>query len=73
MAERGQSLVESNLVSVVALKDLAKRMLPPTSALRELILSEADFLPDEEMRIKVKVYSRLLYREMKGQSRVPSV
>ena len=52
-------------VSVVGLKNLARSSLPSSSALRELILSEPDYLPKEEVAIKVKMYSKLLYREMK--------
>jgi hypothetical protein len=54
------------VVSLVELKKLARTKLPSSSALRDLILSEPDFLPDDEVMIKVRMYSRLLYREMKG-------
>lgn len=65
MAESIQTAVEeSETVSIAALKDLARRMLPHTSMLRELILSEPDFLPREELTVKLKIYSRLLYREL---------
>jgi len=52
------------LVSIVDLKNLARTKLPSSSPLRDLILSEPDYLPAEEVRIKVKTYSRLLYREL---------
>ena len=52
------------LVSIVDLKNLARTKLPSSSALRDLILSESDYLPDDEVRIKVRMYSRLLYREL---------
>jgi hypothetical protein len=52
------------LVSIVDLKNLARTKLPSSSALRDLILSEPDYLPPEEVRIKVRMYSRLLYREL---------
>ena len=55
-------------VSVVDLKNLARSSLPSSSALRELILSEPDYLPKEEVALKVKMYSKLLYREMKAKS-----
>ena len=57
---------EQALVSMVDLKKLAGTKLPPSSALRDLILSEPDYLPEDEVMIKVRMYSRLLYREMKG-------
>ena len=49
---------------MVDLKKLAGTKLPPSSALRNLILSEPDYLPDEEVQIKVRMYSRLLYLEL---------
>jgi len=49
---------------MVELKKLARTMLPSSSALRDLILSEPDYLPSNEVAIKVRVYSRLLYREI---------
>jgi hypothetical protein len=55
---------EQALVSMVELKKLAGTNLPPSSALRDLILSEPDYLPDGEVMIKVRMYSRLLYREL---------
>ncbi len=55
-------------VSALELKRLARSMLPSSSALRGLILSEPDYLPKDEVAIKVKMYSRLLYREMKAMS-----
>lgn len=54
----------NDLVSIVDLKSLARTKLPSSSALRNLILSEPDYLPDEEVKIKVRVYSKLLYREL---------
>jgi hypothetical protein len=51
------------VVSIVELKTLARTKLPSSSALRDLILSEPDYLPDEEVTIKIRMYSRLLYRE----------
>jgi hypothetical protein len=55
-------------VSIVELKNLARSMLPSSSALRGLILSEPDYLPNEEVRIKVRMYSKLLYRELNTPS-----
>jgi hypothetical protein len=53
------------LVSILDLKKLARTRLSSSSALRDLILSEPDYLPEEEVLIKVKMYSRLLYRELR--------
>ncbi len=57
-----------NLVSIIDLKNLARNMLPSSSTLRELILSEPDYLPSDEVMIKVRMYSKLLYRELKKES-----
>lgn len=54
-----------NLVSIIDLKTLARRMLPTSSALRDLILSEPDYLPNDEVTVKVRMYSKLLYHELK--------
>lgn len=51
------------VVSLVELKMLARTKLPASSALRQLILSEPDYVPADEIVVKVKMYSRLLYRE----------
>jgi len=48
---------------MIELKRLAKTKLPASSALRQLILSEPDYVPAGEIVVKVKMYSRLLYRE----------
>jgi hypothetical protein len=56
------------LVNIIDLKKLARTRLPSSSALRDLILSEPDYLPDEEVRIKVRMYSRLLYGELDRSS-----
>jgi hypothetical protein len=53
------------LVSILDLKKLARTRLSSSSALRDLILSEPDYLPEEEVLIKVRMYSRLLYRELR--------
>jgi len=51
-------------VSVRELKALAVSMLPPNSALRDLILSEPDLIPAATAGVKVKMYSRLVRKEM---------
>jgi hypothetical protein len=53
------------LVSILDLKKLARTRLSSSSALRDLILSEPDYLPEEEVLVKVRMYSRLLYRELR--------
>ena len=57
------------VVSMIDLKNLARTMLPSSSALRDLILSEPDTIPSEAAVVKVGMYSRLLYRELKSSSR----
>jgi hypothetical protein len=52
------------LVSIVDLKNLARTTLPSSSALRDLVLSEPDHVPEDELLIKLRLYSRLLYREL---------
>jgi hypothetical protein len=52
------------VVTLVELKKLARAKLPASSALRQLIFSEPDYVPADEIVVKVKMYSRLLYREI---------
>ena len=56
------------LVSIVDLKNLARTTLPSSSALRDLILSEPDRVPEDELLIKLRLYSKLLYRELNRSS-----
>jgi hypothetical protein len=56
------------MVEMVELKKLARARLPTTSALRDLILSEPDCIPDSEVAIKIKIYSRMLYHELSPKS-----
>jgi hypothetical protein len=57
--------VSEVLVSTTGLKETAKKMLPHDSMLRMLILSEPDYLPKGEANIKIGIYARLLYQELK--------
>jgi len=52
-----------SVVSFVELKRLAVSLLPRSSTLRSLILSEPDYLPRQEGLIKITVYAKLLYQE----------
>jgi len=56
------------LVSIVDLKNLARTTLPSSSALRDLILSEPDHVREDELLIKLRLYSKLLYRELNRSS-----
>jgi hypothetical protein len=60
------------IVSVVELKKLAKTKLPSSSAMRDLILSEPDYLSAEEVMIKVRVFPRLLYPELNNPNATPT-
>ena len=54
----------SESISLVKLKDLVRRLLPPSSTTRSLILSEKDVLPAQEAFAKFEVFDRLLSREL---------
>jgi hypothetical protein len=51
-------------VSLVELKRLAEKLLPRTSALRMLILSEPDFLQRNVALAKIEIFVKLLYHEL---------
>jgi len=46
------------------LKQLAVTRLKPNSMLRNLILSEPDYLPPDEARVKVQLFVKMLYIEL---------
>lgn len=55
---------DGKMVSIAKLKAVAQRLLPSSSSLRGLILSEKDLLPTSEALIKFEIYDRLLSREL---------
>jgi hypothetical protein len=57
-------LTANHVASLVKLKQLAQSKLKPTSTLRRLILSEQDELPNEEARIKMQMFAKMLYSEL---------
>ena len=50
-------------LSMRPLKNFAKKNLPETSPLREIILAEKDYLTPEEFRAKVPIWRCLVKRE----------
>jgi len=54
------------LVNLAELKNTARAVLPPSSPLRRVILSEPDYLSADEIPARVAVYSRLLRLEVDG-------
>ena len=51
-------------LSLVDLKDLARKLLPANSVLRILILSESDRLLGKEGIVKLEIFLKLLYQEL---------
>jgi hypothetical protein len=56
-----------SIISFVELKRLAESLLPRTSILRVLILSEPDYLPRQEGLVKLTVFVKRPYQEEKRQ------
>lgn len=56
--------ITGDITSLADLKSMATRLLPATSALRMLILSEPDILPRSEVMAKLEIFLRLLYQEL---------
>ena len=54
----------SNMVSLLKLKDAARRLLPAGSIARTVITAEPDALPLAEAIAKFKVFDRLLVEEL---------
>jgi len=59
-----EASINGEVVSLAKLKDLARRLLPPSSAARSVILAEKDVLPAQEAFAKFEVYDRLLSKEL---------
>ena len=59
-----QAVVPSESVSLTHLKDLVRRLLPPSSTARSVILAEKDSLPASEALAKFEVFDRLLCSEL---------
>ena len=55
---------DSEFVSLVGLKDAVRRLLPPNSMTRSVILAERDSIPLQEAIAKFKIFDRLLLREL---------
>jgi len=53
-----------SIVDLKSLKRLVSQLLPASSPVRSLILSEKDRLPAEEAFVKFGVYDRLLWNEL---------
>ena len=52
------------LVSLVKVKEMARRILPVSSTARSVILAERDNLPASEALAKFEVFDRLLCSEL---------
>ena len=57
----------SDNLGLKLLKEFVTKKLPPTSTVRELILSEPDELPKDEFVAKFKVWATLLNKELTRQ------
>jgi len=51
--------------SLVELKRFAEKLLPRTSVLRMLILSEPDYLQKDVALAKIEIFVKLLYQELR--------
>lgn len=61
-------MANQELVSMKELKAAARRILKPDSNLRMLILSEPDFIPEEQASAKLSVFARLMQQELSPTS-----
>ncbi len=55
---------DTEVVSLVRLKDAARRLLSPNSVTRSMILGEKDSLPLQEAIAKFEIFDRLLLKEL---------
>ena len=56
------------IVNIQRLKSLAYERLPIHSILRELLISEKDYMEAEEFLIKLDIYLKLMRRELDNNS-----
>ena len=64
MKPQGNREPNSEFVSLSRLKDVVRRLLPPNSTTRAVILAEKDVLPLREALAKFEVFDRLLMTEL---------
>jgi hypothetical protein len=62
--ERQLRKPETGLVSLVKVKESARKMLPVNSTARSIILAEKDVLPSSEAIVKLEILDRLLSSEL---------
>ncbi len=55
---------DAGFISLANLKNTARRLLPPGSTARSVILAERDLLPVQEALAKFEVFDRLLVKEL---------
>jgi len=60
----GTGKEEPSNVSLVQLKSLSQQMLPMSSNLRDIILSEPDSLTKQEALVLMPVFVKMLYKEV---------
>ena len=59
-----QTSEDHEFVSILKLKDAARRLLPPESITRSVIIAERDIMPSAEAIAKFKVFDSLLVEEL---------
>ncbi len=57
---------DNDLLDLRKLKSVAEKLLPPSSLLRKIIMSEPDYIPRSEGRVKLPLFARMLDEELKS-------
>lgn len=57
---------DTELLDMRKLKSLAEKLLPQSSLLRKIIMSEPDYIPRSEGLVKLPLFARMLHEELKS-------
>lgn len=59
---------DTELLDLRKLKSVAEKLLPPSSLLRQIIVSEPDYIPRSEGLVKLPLFAKMLDFELKSTS-----
>lgn len=60
-----REIQDNELLDMRKLKALSEKLLPPSSLLRKVILSEPDYVPRSECLVKLPLFAKMLDFELK--------
>lgn len=61
-----REIQDNELLDIRKLKVLSEKLLPPSSLLRKVVLSEPDHIPRSEGLVKLPLFAKMLEEELKS-------